>query len=416
MVLNEREYKFWITKNCDRRNCWIVLAQLGYMINHVDTKLYHEKKEVPREELSLVHDGLEYVYLVDFASDRLITLVQDKDYYYLIDNTEVTRIEGGEQFKDYKSSITYSHTITGLINTMSGAMRKKLKIKLNTKATLKKSEETALKGVIPLDFIGVSHDEQVALFKRYASDPLHKSCLDLSGFYILDPSVIVDTCVEFNQEQVVLYQNNRFQTFAWLKCFPKIKVLSMWYISSLVNDAVDELVACAPQLTTLEFHSCFQLNGRILIPISKLASLEKLVINYDKCNLQECAYETIIKDEEWAQIKNRSLKIVLIDSHNLTLDFIDFFLKSFKEVNHFIMNEIILDKLKTNSASGHKDKEDSIMFHSSKDTTNGFKRYKDVKVYDLVRNKCGNTYSESMLKIIRDRNPDKSDIIEQLES
>ena len=80
------------------------------------------------------------------------------------------------------------------------------------------------------------------------------------------------------------------------------------------------------------------------------------------------------------------------------------------------MNEIILDKLKTNSASGHKDKEDSIMFHSSKDTTNGFKRYKDVKVYDLVRNKCGNTYSESMLKIIRDRNPDKSDIIEQLES
>ena len=95
MVLNEREYKFWITKNCDRRNCWIVLAQLGYMINHVDTKLYHEKKEVPREELSLVHDGLEYVYLVDFASDRLITLVQDKDYYYLIDNTEVTRIEGG---------------------------------------------------------------------------------------------------------------------------------------------------------------------------------------------------------------------------------------------------------------------------------------------------------------------------------
>ena len=76
MVLNEREYKYWITKNCDRRNCWIVVARLGDMINHVETKVYHEDTEIPREELTLVHEGLEYVYLVDFSQDRLIALVQ----------------------------------------------------------------------------------------------------------------------------------------------------------------------------------------------------------------------------------------------------------------------------------------------------------------------------------------------------
>lgn len=416
MVLNEREYKYWITKNCDRRHCWVVVAQLGDMIRHENTVVYHESTPVSRETLSLTHDGLEYVYLVDFSDSRLIALIQDKDYYYLLDNSEITKQEGDEQIKDYTSSITYSKTLVGLIKTLSGSMRKKLNLKLSSKAKLKSSEITQLKGVVAIDFIGADHLKQVELFKRYAGGSTDAKCLDLSGLYILDPQVIVDTNMEFNHDQIVLYQNNRFCEFSWLKCFPKVKTLSMWYINTVTNEAIDTLVSSAPSLNTLEFHSCFQLNGRILIPISKLNLLEKLIINYEQCNLQEHTYETVITDDEWSAIHNTGLSVVLIDSLNLTLDFIHFFLKSFKGVDHFIMNEVVLDKLKTNSASGCKDREEPIMFHSVKDTTQGFKRYRDVKVYDLVRDKGGCTFSPAMLKKIKERNPERTDIVDQLEA
>jgi hypothetical protein len=220
--------------------------------------------------------------------------------------------------------------------------------------------------------------------------------------------------MRFPQEEVILYQNNRFHKFGWLRHFPQIKTLTLWYINQVQNDDVTLLVESAPTLEVLEFHSCFQLNGRIILPVSKLSKLDKFILNYEQCELQELAYETVIRDEEWEAIKNTTLSVVLIDSYNLTLDFIDLFLKAFTSVEHFIMNEIILDKLRKNSSDGVKDREAPVIFHSTKDTKVGFKRYRDVKVYDQVRNKCGNAFSDAMLKKIKERSPGKANAVQLL--
>ena len=84
-------------------------------------------------------------------------------------------------------------------------------------------------------------------------------------------------------------------------------------------------------------------------------------------------------------------------------------LKSFKKLEHFIINEEILAKLNKNSINGHKP--EIVSFHSISDVQNGFKRCRDVKIYDLIKNKCGNMFSESMLKIIKERNPEKTNIV-----
>lgn len=411
-----REYQYWITRNCDRKHSWIVVARLDEMLNHKDTEIDGPEGPVAREDLSLSQDTLEFVYLVNYADNRLITLVQDKSYYYLIDNMQKIVEEGDEKHVDYRSRIIYRKSLSALVTTMSGSLRKKLGLKPINKIKLKNRELTNLKGVLPIDFIGQTHEQKVKLFKQYATADSQKDCLDLSGFYVLDPKVIIDTATMYKQDQVVMYQNNRFNSFEWLKYFPNIKILSMWYINTLLDEHIDALVQAAPGLNTVEFHYCYQLTGRILIPLGRLNLLEKLVINNERCDLQKLAYETVITDKEWEQIDNNSLSLVIINSHNLTLDFIHFFLKSFHGVHNFIMNELVLKKLQDNSADGSKDREEPVSFHSIQDTKQGFKRYRDVKVFDLVRNKCGNTFSNAMLDVIKERSPEKAEAIEQLKN
>lgn len=416
-MTTEREYKHWITRHCDRRNCWIVVAKLGDMIRHTDTTVIGpDGQEIPHAELPLTHENLGYVYLVDFSEDRLITLIQDKEYYYFLDNTEYIKKEGEEEIKDYKSKIMFDTTLTGLIKRIPGTIRKKVGLKYIGKVKLSATERKQLDGIVPVDFICKPHIVQVDLFRKYAKQ--NQERLDLSGLFIMEPKVIEDAAVfgklTFGHTEVVLYQNNRFHKFGWLKYFPKIKTLTLWYINQVQNDDIPLLVESAPGLEVLEFHYCFQLDGRIIIPIAKLQQLDKLIINYEKCELQEKAYETVITDSEWEEIHNSSLTVALIDSHNLTLDFIDLFLKSFTRLEHFIMNEIVLAKLEKNSASGCKDRETPVSFHSAKDTKVGFKRYRDVKVYDQVRHKCGNAFSDAMLMKIKERNPEKAELADAL--
>jgi hypothetical protein len=375
---------------------------------------------------------MEYVYLVNFAEDRIITVVQDKEYYYLLDNTEITieaEAEGGaeddegdgakaEPVKDYKSVIMFDTSLAGLVSRMSGSMRKKLKLKPIDKIKLKATLKQQLAGVVPVDFIDQPHIVQVKLFRDFAKQTPKR--LDLSGLFILEPKVLEDTAtlgkLEFEHEEIVLYQNNRFHKFEWLKHFPKIKTLSLWYINQVQNDDIQQLAESAPGLEILEIHYCYQLNGRIIIPISKLEKLDKVVINNEKFECQELAYETVITDDEWKDISNSSLSLALIDSHNLTHDFIDLFLKSFKKLEHFIINEITLGKLEKNSANGCKDREKQVSFHSVKDTKVGFKRYRDVKVFDQVRDKCSSGFSDAMLQKIKERSPEKADAAESLMS
>lgn len=417
-MVTEREYKHWITKNCDRRNCWIVVAKLGEMIQHQDTTIVGPDG-TECETLPLTHDTLEYVYFVDFTEQRLITLVQDHDYYYLIDNTKTTKTELAEKeekTEHYRSRIVYDTTLVKLVHRLPGSIRKKVGLKHIDKVKLKQHEKKQLQGVVPVDFIGQSHICQVKLFRDFVKQDRKR--IDLSGLFILEPKVIEDTAVlgnvKFEHEEVVLYQNNRFHKFAWLKHFSKIKTLTLWYINQVTNDDIDELVKFAPGLEVLEFHYCFQLNGRIMIPVSKLRRLDKFILNNEQCGLQDVAYETVIKDSEWENISNESLTVALIDSYNLTLDFIDLFLKSFKGVTHFIMNDIMLSKLEKNSVNGVKDREEPVSFHSVKDYKVGFKRYRDVKIYDQVRHKCGNAFSDAMLKKIKERSPEKTDAVDML--
>ncbi len=147
-----------------------------------------------------------------------------------------------------------------------------------------------------------------------------------------------------------------------------------------------------------------------MLSLSRLPLLEKIIIDNEYCKLQETTYETVITDEEWKTIKSETIDTLFINSGNLTLDFIDFCLKSFSKITNFVIHEQMIQKLEKNSRSGHT--EHKISFHSASNIDEGFYRYAAVKITDLVRNKISPAFSESMLRKIRELDPSKTDIID----
>ncbi len=414
-TIKVREYKYWLTKNAQTSNCWIVVAQLDEMLSHKECILHDPQgKAVARDTLRLNSGNLQYVYVTLFEGDRATTIVQDDMYYYYIDNAKDTSAAStsaaSTEDTDYKSFIQYFSSLNQLVHGISGGQRKRLGIKLPDKIKLRSVEQTALRGVTHIDFIGKTHEEQVLLWKEYVSGAGQN--LNLAGFHMLDPKVIIDANKSSSHTQIILSQNSKFRNFEWLKTFPKATILSVWNIHNITDSSIATLKQYAPLLNILEFHNCVQLTGRILIDLSQFSLLDKLVINHDTCHMQVTGRETVITDEEWSKINNTTLSVLLIDSKNLTLDFIDMTLKHFKGLEHFIMNDEILAKLEKNAVNGHNP--ERISFHSISNVQSGFKRYRDVKIYDLIRNKCGNMFSESMLRKIKERNPDKAQIVDML--
>lgn len=426
-MLSDREYRYWTTQNGDRQYCWLVLEQLDELVSCNDeytltgpdgkTATFVAEKEAdeadaavkdadeqdqgipnlwPKLGIPLSQAKLRYVYLVDFSDTRIVTIVQDDQYFYLLDITTEDKTI---------TRVTYRETLSKLVAALAGKLRKQLNLKLRSKAKLKKTQISNLKGVVPVDFIGKSSTEQVQLFRKYAGQS--KKNLDLSGLLFLEEEVILQAGdgSPFRHEEVTLYQNHRLTDFNWMSRFPDMNILSIWYNSHIKDAAIDNLARNGTKLEILEFHNCNRLTGRIMIPISTMPMLDKLIIDNQKCQLHEELQETVISNKEWEELENNSLTLLFINSLNLTLDFINFVVMSFKAITTFYMDEAVLAKLEKNSSSGGKDKEDPILFRSIQNQKQGFKRFRDVKIYDLVKHKGACTISDSMRRVIEQQTP-----------
>jgi hypothetical protein len=255
-------------------------------------------------------------------------------------------------------------------------------------------------------------EEELAVWKSDAKDT--KLDVDLTGYYALNPKVIITAGEKYpSVKKISMNQNVHMSgSFSWLYYFPNLTTLSVKYCP-ITDESLDLIYRYAPNLTTVEFHNCLNVTGRCLLTLAKCLKIEQIVID-GECKMQHNNFETVIKDEEWKELKSLTLSSLSINSSNLTLDFINFCLKSFPALTNFLMNDEVLVKLSKNARSGHSD--DKIYFQSfaDPDGPNGFYRYSDVKITDLVRNKYGPAFSESMLRKIKELDPTKTESVEQL--
>lgn len=433
----EEKCLYWITKHAPRQSCWLIVAKLGDMLGHNNTTIHHPSMEAVADLSTqpttvadlLTHDDLEYIYASKMDDNRITILISDMTRYYVIDNKLITeeyeeteesenqeeqKSEANKEKDQFSSDIWYNESIIELLDIIPGTVRKRLSLKQAHKQKLKTNNiDTNL--IQPMHFSRKTFEQQVELWKQYVKQQTRDKgdTLDFSGLYKLDPKVIVAAGLKYPTfKTVVINQNNKFTNLHWLFYFPNLEVLSVWYINMLKDESFKDIHRYAPKINTLELHMCPQVTGRVLLNFNGLGLLKNLILNNPKCSLQENIHETIISDKEWETIKGNCLNTLLIDSGNLTRDFIKFALESYPNLEHFIMHKEVMLQLKEHSSSGHSD--DKIVFHSAEDTKQGFHRYKDVKIYELVRNKAGNMFSESMLNKIKQNDPSKSGAVDEL--
>ena len=399
-MTDAREYLYWIGKNCPKADTSVIYANIHDITSHTDAVLTGPVDFKPNPKLG-DDFTLKGIFLSKIEKDRVSTMVYDGELFFLIDNC---LIDG-----EIKSKIWYHPSPIELVAFIPEDLVKYLNLKQAKQALshLSKKDKELLLNVLPLDFLLSPDEDRIQVFKKFAASL--GETMDLSMFYTITPSIIESSGAFEKIETIVLNHNEHLtDSFSWLPCFPNLKVLTVW--NTEVTDNALNLKEFAPKLTIVEFHYCSTLTGRCIINLSRLPCIDKIVINNEMCTLQETTYETVIKDEEWKQVKSDTLTTLFINSGNLTLDFIDFCLKSFKGLSNFIMHDLVLQKLEKNSRSGHSD--DKISFHSATNINAGFYRYADVKITDLVRYKIGPAFSESMLRKIREIDPSKAAIIE----
>ena len=379
------------------QDSWIVLQHLNDIVSYETVALKGVKIKTAAnadKEFALpsplVFD-IRYIVYASVNDTQLLTMIYDgalKMYVFL----QKIRDEAG-------------------INVWVSTHADKL-LEIVPKEILNLSEFKPLNGNAFEFAMSTTPEEELAVWKSEKDTKL--DLLDLTGYYALNPKVIITAGEKYpSVTKISMNQNvHMCGSFSWLYYFPNLTTLTLKYCP-ITDESVDLIYRYAPNLTSVEFHHCLNVTGRCLLTLAKCLKIEQIVID-GECKMQHNNFETVIKDEEWKELKSLTLSSLSINSSNLTLDFINFCLKSCPALTHFLMNDEVLDKLSKNARSGHSD--DKIYFQSfaDPDGSNGFYRYSDVKITDLVRNKYGPAFSESMLRKIKELDPTKTESVEQL--
>lgn len=416
----ERKCLYWCMKHGRRENTWLILSSLDDMLRHEETKVYgHDGNKIGREELTLSQESLKYVYCSAMGQERVTALMCDQAYYYVMDNRRSIEQEDEdkEPVEHISSRVWRNKSSRALLAAIPSAVRKHLGLKLPAKQTFKSQKQLAeLDGVLPLDFARATQEEQVQLWKGLLASRSKEEALDLTGLYFLNPRVIIEAGVRPDFTTVILNQNMNFSEINWLFYFPKVHTVTIWNLD-ITDDKINNIAKFAPKLVTLEFHNCSNISGGVIPHVMKLPMLENLIVDNTSAifHPEGSLHHTSLTDEQWEQVEdNYSIKQVLINSANLTRDYIKPFLGKLKGLQHFVMHDIVMRQLEKNSASGYGERK--IVFHSQDNLQSGFSRMAEVKVYDLVRDKCGPMFSNSMLQKIKELDPTKADVVDVLGS
>ena len=111
-------------------------------------------------------------------------------------------------------------------------------------------------------------------------------------------------------------------------------------------------------MNEITLNYCCSINIRILLYISQLDHLERLVIDYPNFYCQVSPKEVIISKDEWKSNCSYSLKLISINSSNVTLDIVDYLIKSYPNLKDLCLDENILQTVGKNMISNSIDSND----------------------------------------------------------
>lgn len=351
-------------------------------------------------------EKIDYLLSSRFTPERVVILFYTKsdETYHFVSNVL-------KRNSEVQSSYSSNKSISVLIKGMSNGQRKFLNLgtkQFKDKAKLAERDDNNLTP-FEITMLVESEEEKASLWRKYIE--CKKDVMDLTGLYDIHQNFLIQNG-PYEHETIIFNSNREIRSVSLvLSAFPKAKIVTIWNMS-VSDDMFESIERFSPDLTTLEFHTCPNITGKIFKYIAPLKNISNFILNNENAVFQSNVRDMVITEEEFKSIKNVSLTTVLVDSGNFTRDFMKGLFSSYQSLEHLILNDEVLDDLKKNSASGYE--YDKIHFHSVSNTRNGFTLNKTVKLYDLVKDRLGEVFSDSMLKKIKELNPEKTELIDTM--
>jgi hypothetical protein len=246
------------------------------------------------------------------------------------------------------------------------------------------------------------------LFRKFLKEiksmkePKAQKNLDFSGNMTIYPAILEKLGFDETShiEEMVFFQNIRIGKWSFLTQFANLHTISLWYMYQLKDDDIITICRSAPKLQAINVHQCYQISNRAIVPIlSLLKEVERVALDNKVLICQKNAYQGVATEKEWSCIKSTSLKYLLLNSDNLTQDVIDSYLKACPNLQRFIMNTLVLKRLRQNVSEGVGP--ETITFQASEDLRLGFTVKKDIKIANLLKDRYEPSYSASMLQVIK---------------
>lgn len=396
---NDRRLKLWLYKNANQVNVAYLFENLQAML--VDAGVPEEyQNETPL-----------FVFSGSVTPSRVGAILQYSAGFLALDNKR--HEESGEVTGSYMLNPSLLELVDGKI---SGSLRRFLKIQKREKRKLSAELQRRLEGVLAFDFVGKTEDEQVELWRAFVGHCATKAdgTLDMSGMYSLSPRVVFTAGVRDERiHSVLMNYNNAFTNTQFLFYFPGIKTFSAWYLQSMSDEGLENLSKVAPNLETVEFHSCPQLTGRVFLFTGGLKKLKNLVLNNQGMKFQPTMHEMVIEGEEsWERVKNVSLTTLLVDSGNFTRDFMKELLPRLPLLSKCIVHKDVLNDLRSNTREGYE--VETVAFLNVDNLNDVLHLKRDIRFFNLVKDRAGQMFSDSMLRKIKEIDPSKASAVDKL--
>jgi len=431
--MESKYLKAWLNYNCVQGNNWIMIYQFDQIVNHKDRQCFKTTGDttvtLPQDKHpTLTSLDLKHVYFTYMTEDHLISLFEtrNRQLYLIYNQMKLTEPEtadesGAHAVNDVKdvikvddiapmpqiesivSKLIHIDNIKNLTSCLSRKERKLIGIKDNSwlNGQLKKHQQDELQQVSFLDFIHLQTEEQyVELLNQYITQS--GETLNLTHNYSVTSSLLNQVTVNPNITQLIMNQNFQITDFQWLVKFPNLKLLNFFYNHQMEQVHFEQIVELVPRLQVINIHFCVRINIRILLPLLKLRELEKIAIEDTQFWCQKGVHELFITPSEWKNFFCPSLHKVAINSHNLTLDVIDYLLIACPNIQLLTVDEEVLKSINTNIEGGC-DQDDPIIFNAWQNPQKGVTVYKKINFKNLMKNNYNTQmFSSSMLKKIKD--------------
>lgn len=317
------------------QNNWIIYRNLNEILNHSNRELVNISEESSDFKLIHIHHG----YLTDKKLICLIEIEQNNSInYLLIFNETIINDMTEDQVNPIVSTITSK--IVGLItlneiynyfsnNEMKiyglqelfGKKNNKLSDKYNKKISTDFSikigrtpndirKNTLIKYIKSCERLTLIEDTNKNLLKLINSIIITDEMLDIN-YKTLINKMILDKMMRIGENSYELL---------WMKNFSNLEWLELTEMNWFTIDHIKSIVKYLYNLSVLNIHGVGLYNIKILYEILKLKNIEKIVINDPDLKCEHSSYELCVNPEEWEEVKNYSVKQLVINTVNMRLD------------------------------------------------------------------------------------------------